>query len=327
MPSRSGVVAVALVSTAAACLFPDASSLSGDGGSEASAPDAPSDAPAADAETGADADAATDAGPVCDPSKPFTSVTAISELDDGDDQYKSTVTPDELEIWYGYTRIADGGKIQHVMHASRASRSAPFGAPALEPNLTTVSVDPAVSDDGLTLFYSALGSIGNWDLFVATRPARTAAFTTPAQLAGPIQSTAADVASFVAFDGALWMSSARSGTGDIWRTPPQGGGFGSPAFVASLSSPSDETGIALTHDGLWAYVTSTRTDVGNVGGYDVFLAHRATTADDFGPLVDQSDVSSAFGDRANWISWDNCRLYFDSNRNGSNDLFVATKSP
>jgi hypothetical protein len=41
-----------------------------------------------------------------------------------------------------------------------------------------------------------------------------------------------------------------------------------------------------------------------------------------------TELNTSSADRANWISWDNCRLYFESTRNGGqSDLFVATRTP
>jgi hypothetical protein len=100
--------------------------------------------------------------------------------------------------------------------------------------------------------------------------------------------------------------------------------------MTSLDSPTLEQGVVLTHDGLWAYVASDRTDLANAGSYDIFITHRSSaTTDDFVQPTTVTELNSAQYDRANWISWDNCRLYFESERNGvgNDDLFVATRTP
>ena len=312
MGSRPAILALALVS---ACLFPALDDLGGDAGS-------------GDAALDASVEAALDAGPVCDPSKPFTAITPITELDI-DDEYQPTLTSDELEIWFGETLHGDAGNTSEIMHATRTSIGAKFGTPVVEANIAPGDVDPAVSDDGLTLYYSKFGTVGDWDLFVATRPDRASAFGIGAQLPGAIQSTTAETASFVAFDGSLFFVSVRAGSDDVWRAAPEDGGFAAPAPVDSLNSPADEDGIVLTHDGLTAYVTSKRADLGAAGSDDIFVAHRASTADDFGALANETELNGSSAERAHWISRDDCRLYFESTRNRPSgaSLYVATKVP
>src|SRR5438105_5595412 len=127
---RSHLVIVFLLSPA--CLFPDLSALQGgDGGTDATADGAPTDAP-----LGQDAgDAGEAAAPTCDPSKPFSSIKPITELEDSDSHYKATLTPDELEIWYGTTHDTDAGSVQRIEHASRTSSTGTFATIAVEPNL------------------------------------------------------------------------------------------------------------------------------------------------------------------------------------------------
>lgn len=325
MTMRSRVFVIVLV-LAPACLFPDLSGLGGDGGTS----DAPSDSPVVtDASDAGDAgDAGEAAPPVCDPTKPFSSIQPITELDDSDSQYKATLTPDELEIWWGSTQATDAGNVQTIWHASRTSTSVAFTNKTLEASIAPGDVDPAVSDDGLALYYSKFGTIGNWDLFETTRGKRTDSFGGGFQLQGSIQSTTSDTASYVAFDQSLWFLSQRSGINHVWRAALADGGFGAPAHMASLDSPTTENGVVPTHDGLWAYTSSTRTDIANAGDYDMYLARRTSTStDDFATPTNVTEANSAKYDRPNWISWDNCRLYFESLRSGNSDLFVATKTP
>ena len=308
-----------LAALAPACFFPDLSALSGDAGES----DAPIDSPLE-----ANADAGEAGPPVCDPAKPFSSVTPITELDDLDAQYKAALSADELEIWWGSTTQTDAGSLFRIYHATRPSIGSAFANIALEGNIAPGDVDPALSDDGLTMVYSKFGTIGSWDLFETTRSKTTDAFGVGFQLQGPIQSTGPDTAAFFAFDGSLWFMSMRSGGNHVWRAVQSGGAFASPVFMASLASPANDDGIVLTHDGLWAYTASNRTDVTNTGDYDMYLAKRSSpTTDDFGVPANVTEANSAKYERPNWISWDNCRLYFESTRGASSDLYVATKTP
>lgn len=325
---RRAFAASIVVAALAGCLFPDLSGLDtsgGDGGKDVALDNiVPVDA----GDAGDAADAAT---PVCDPSKPFTSIKPIAELDDGNDQYKATLTPDELDIWYGFTQRLDGSNVVHILHASRAKTSDPFGTPTVEANISPGDVDPAVTDDGLGLYFSKFGTVGSWDLFLSTRLTRTDPFGTGAQLPLALQSSGPDTAAFVAFDRSLIFASARSGGNHIWQAPFVDGGLAAPVLVSSLSSSGsdNDSGAILTHDGLWAYVSSTRTDVTTMGSYDIFITHRASTTDGFGAFTNETELNTTGTERPNWISWDNCRLYFESaaGSGAQSDLFVASKVP
>jgi len=288
--------------------------------------DASTDANAMDATDATDAMDAMDAAAPCDPAKPFSSVAPIAELNDADDQYKATLTPDELDIWYGVTHPFDGGHVVEIMHASRTSRTAQFGAPVAVAT-TMDGIDPSVTDDGLGLYYAKYGTVGSWDLFETTRPTRQDAFGIGAQLPIALQSTSSETGPFVAFDQSLWFASDRSQATHLYRAPFVDGGLDAPSLVPSLNSNAQDTGVVLTHDGLWAYVNSTRTDLGSAGGLDIFVAHRATTADDFAGMTNVTELNTSGADRANWISRDNCRLYFQKTQTGTGDLYVATKLP
>jgi hypothetical protein len=324
---RRALAASIVVAALAGCLFPDLSGLDGSG-SDAHSDVAPDTSHPIDASGDVVSEAAT---PKCDPSKPFTSIKPITELNDADSQYKASLTQDELEIWYGFTHGSDGGNVVHVMHATRASISDPWGTPTIEANIASGDVDPAVSDDGLALYYCKFGTVGSWDLFQSTRVARTDPFGAGAQLPLFMQSSGPDTAPFVAFDKSLYFMSSRSGGNHVWQAPVADGGFATPVLVPSLSSTGSDAddGVVLTHDGLTAYVSSTRTDVTSAGGYDIFVTHRSTTADGFGPFTNETELNTPGYERANWISWDNCRLYFEqaTSTSAQSDLFVASKVP
>ncbi len=287
-----------------ACLFPDVSSLA--------TSDASSDAPPSG-----------DAG-VCDPNQPFTTLTPVDALNAGGlESFRATLTADELQVWYA---IRDAnGTTYHIMHATRTDRSAAFGASTLESAIDSLDpVDPTVSADGLTLVFSAIVA-NDGTLYRATRADTTSAFGAGTSL---LVGNGNETAGFLAFDGSLWFSYYQANN-DIFMSAPGAGGFVStPSIVAALSSPANDDAVTLTHDGLTAYVASTRTDLPNAGDDDIFVAHRTTTAESFGPLTNAIELNSAAVERTDWISADNCRLYFESKRvAGKARIYLATKSP
>src|SRR6185369_564415 len=84
--------------------------------------------------------------------------------------------------------------------------------------------------------------------------------------------------------------------------PPDGAGpcnptapFGTPTAVAELNSTADDDRLSLSPDELVAYFTSTR--AGGMGGYDIYMATRASKSQPFGSIVPVGGVNTASNDR------------------------------
>jgi Tol biopolymer transport system component len=60
-------------------------------------------------------------------------------------------------------------------------------------------------------------------------------------------------------------------------------------------------------------------------GLDIWVATRLDTTADFGNPRRIQELSKPGSDAPSWISPDNCRLYFASDREGDPDLFVASR--
>ena len=80
-----------------------------------------------------------------------------------------------------------------------------------------------------------------------------------------------------------------------------------PRLQAATSSTSTEFSPALSSDGLTLYFESDK--VGGAGGYDLYVATRATITDDFGPPINSGAVNSAGDDRAPTLTTDGLTLY------------------
>jgi hypothetical protein len=266
---------------------------------------------------------------LCDPAKPFTSLKVLNELDNVYDQGSVTLSEDENDIWYGLRISApDGGQNYYgIVHATRTSRSQPFGTPIDEPACGSGAADPSVTDDALSIYFVRWGTVGSVDLFLTSRPNRTAPFAGSIQLPGYLQSSKSEIAPLITSGRDLYFCSDRGGQFDVYRAANVDGGLAAPVVVSDLSSTADEYGVTLSRDGLWAYVTSARVDLGSAGDHDIFLAHRATVGDPFVGLTNQPELNSAVFDRANWLSADGCRLYMESTRGGDDDIYVAEKTP
>ncbi len=100
---------------------------------------------------------------------PLTGVVSAGEDDD------PSLTADMLEIYF--LRDAD------LWRAERTSVIAPWSAalPVSELNSATTELRPSVAGDGLTMYFGR-GTAGSYDIYVATRAARTAPWDPPALL-------------------------------------------------------------------------------------------------------------------------------------------------
>jgi hypothetical protein len=64
---------------------------------------------------------------------------------------------------------------------------------------------------------------------------------------------------------------------------------------------------------------------GGYGGYDIWMATRPDRYSPFGQVTNLAEINTASFDHAPFVSPDGLTLYFDSNRNGKNQLFRASR--
>src|SRR3989454_139580 len=108
--------------------------------------------------------------------------------------------------------------------------------------------------------------------------------------------------------------------------------FRSPGVdVTELNGPYRDTRTAIRRDGLEMFISSDATGrPGGVGGQDLWVATRATTADPWSNPVNLGPtVNSTAFDGAPALSFDGTTLYFFSARPGgfgANDLYVTTRT-
>src|SRR2546426_491173 len=108
--------------------------------------------------------------------------------------------------------------------------------------------------------------------------------------------------------------------------------FRSPGVdVTELNGPYRDTRTAIRRDGLELFISSDATGrSGGVGGQDLWVSTRATTADPWSAPVNLGPtVNSVSFDGAPALSFDGTTLYFFSARPGgvgANDLYVTTRT-
>ena len=292
--------------------------------------DAGTDAlPAADA-----ADAAEE--PPCDLTSPFGSPALVvgMDLNTSADEGTPRLAPDELTLYFWSNRAAsDGGTRPHVYLATRNVASDPFGAPSFLSTVNSAADDasPTVSADGLTLLFESdrldPPTTSEDALFIATRGSTAGAFLTPSLL----QTNgwpANEKTPYLRPDARVLYFSGGSGVlggQDIERAELESSGsFGAAAAVSEINSTADDYSPvvdALEQTIFWG---SDRTDEPTLGGFDIFVATRASTSVAYGGIANAgASVNSTGLDLPGWISPDGCRLYFESDRAGSRDLYVA----
>ncbi|HEX7843904.1 MAG TPA: hypothetical protein VF469_40795 [Kofleriaceae bacterium] len=266
--------------------------------------------------------------PRCDPSKPFGAPTPITEINSTSrDQGAELI--DDLTIIFGSDRNNTTG----LYMATRPSPTGPFGTPVAVAaiNAAGKATGPTLTADGLTMYYALIApGQTTGDMYVTTRPNKSAAFPAGTQVLGLNDPTFDDLDPFITADGsALYFDSARGGVAlDLYVAVRQGNGpFGTPQPLTNLNTNVVDGHPVLSHDGLTIYWSSTRTDGGAVGLTDIWMASRPSTAGAFGAPVRVPELSSTAGESVSWISPDSCMVLLQSDRAvaGNQDIYQAVR--
>src|SRR5437879_3233129 len=120
----------------------------------------------------------------------------------------------------------------------------------------------------------------------------------------------------------------RSVAADVMADAPEWGPWSTPINLGSLvNSPLDDNRPAISKDGLSLYITSGR--LGGFGGLDIWVSHRASLDDPWGPAQNLGPtVNSSVNDVAPAFSPDGHRMYFHSFRPGGcglADIYVSRR--
>lgn len=257
-------------------------------------------------------------------------------VNSGDNESGACVAPNGLSLYFSSARSGTLGGLD-LWVSQRPTLTAAWGAPQ---NLTILNTDavenfPALSADGKTMFYnsSGLGGFGGADIFMTTRtnPNDDFGWTAPVNL-GAVVNTADDEVGPGYFEdpangtAILYFTSNRPGGlgEDIYQsTRNADGAFNIPTNVAVLNSSSLDRGIIVRRDGLEIFFTSDRD--GGIGGRDIWVSTRASVSAAWNPPVNLAGINSNGSDQSPSLSADGSILYFSSSRDGSPDIYTATR--
>lgn len=236
-----------------------------------------------------------------------------------------TLTADLLEIFFTSER---DGIPADIFVATRSERDASFGPAERIDALSAPGVEtsPAVSADGLTLWFASdrAGGHGDLDIWVATRSAREAAWSVPVNL-DALNSSAKDIPRPIGQHARVMpMASDRNTRGYYevlfasrsQRSAP----FTAPVRVPEIAFPGQSTVDGfLSDDGLTLfYVTGPE-----FGPADLYVASRRSTSDPFERGVPLDDLNTPSDERDPWLSADGREFYFSSDRSGQYAIYVA----
>jgi len=245
------------------------------------------------------------------------------------DEYCVDVSDDGLCLVFSDSpfswRPGGRGNIDIWMSA-RETVDEPFG-PAVnvaELNTGYHEFSPTLSTDGLSIFFSSdrPGGRGDMDLWMATKPTKTALFGKPVNLGSPVNSGVGDFCPCLSADGLeLYFNSSRwggSGSCDLyvtkratpnssWRTPTNLG--------TRINSPRTEGNPQISADGLTLFYSSAKP--GGYGEEDLWVVTRASTSSAWGTAVNLGPTINTSTKETSISIWDQGRvMFFVSGRPG-----------
>lgn len=274
-------------------------------------------------------DSSTDAAlAACSATAVFKEPTRIAGLPEG--AIGIHLSADETKVTFHV-----GGQ-KSIYQATRPTRLDSFGTPmalALTIDQTDAGPDSGYSGPPSFTYASITGDDSR--IYVA---AASSIFTAPSSGAGfaPLQRLPQFTQNgfyffthpFIREDGSeLYVANTFFSVGDI-RVAPVNGGVVGDASVMDIGSVGRNRSFVVTADGLTGFYSTDRE--GDAGGpYQIWRVTRASTSLPFSgaaAVVELRAIGATGANDPTWISRDNCRLYFESNRSGTMNSYVAERA-
>lgn len=254
---------------------------------------------------------------------PFGVPTPIASLNSGQTDVDPSVTADGLQLFFNSNRSGNFDIYVSVRNAT----SEPWPAPVVVDSgiISTGSIEqnPAISADGLTLYFSRSN-----DIFQAQRATPLGVFGTPTAIA-ELNTGAIDTLSSISPDErTMTFFSGRSGGqggNDIYvaTRPDLASPWTSEPIPGQINTADAEADSFLSPDGLTLHFDSDRN--GGLTDYNIYVAQRADVSADFGApvLVDELNIGATNGD--SWLTADGKTIYFSSGSFLNLDIHEATR--
>jgi hypothetical protein len=294
---------------------------------------------------GGGTDAQADAGPRCDPSKPFASVQRLDGISTANDESGVWVSADELTAYVATAPL--GSSSTTIMKSTRASRDAAFSAPVTAPELVNVNANvisvssPSFTADGLVMAMArdAAGQASD-GIFVSIRATTNDVFPVPTFARTRASNINVLGDAFLVPGGeSLFMARVSATKYDLEEAPRDvkmiygDGGFVdysvAPNVVNVNDTTADDRHPVVSKDLLTLVFASNRAP-GAGENTDLYLSTRAGPAGVFTAPVRMSEpISSDAADSPGTLSDDGCALYFTSKRAGGFggwDVYVALRA-
>ena len=263
--------------------------------------------------------------PRCSPQALFGPGAPITELNSADNEAFARLSPDELTVYFTSDRLSASPKIFKATRASVASVFTGIG-PVPELDMASLFEDaPALAADGLTLFLQATdnNSVPR-NVYMATRLSTLTPFDAPVGLTN-LASPAHHPYALPPAGGLGRRFAFAGGTKDVGPFTTYEAGFpvaGVPPIVSIVSfaagSYSGFDAPVMTTDGKEFFGT----EQGNI-----WHATRPGPTGQFSTPVIVNELNDATQfELPDWISPDNCRLYYHQSTPSSGfQLFVASR--
>jgi hypothetical protein len=275
-----------------------------------------------------------ESGVRCQASDPFISHEIDDEFALDKNQFGGlTLSADGLEAFFSANAIGDPETLYRATRKHVSDRFGSIGMVLIDKKAPFVGGDPALSPDGLSLFYTFTVHIDSngdraTDIYLAKRKALDDALEGGAIVDGVSAPDRSEGDAFVSRDGkTLYFSSNGPGDYDLYYVPTdQLGLHVDPIPLRELNSTTaNEFAPVLSPDNLTIYFSSDRNHDFNL--VDVWYATRRYEGDGFGGAHHVDELQSTNREYPEAMSDDGCTLWYSSGYKGNGSLYVAKKMP
>ena len=264
-----------------------------------------------------DGGAAGDGGP----DTAFSAPVPLTELNSGMGEDDPSLTADLLEIYFSSSRSGS----QRVWRSVRAAATDPWPAPQMVTEVDGANINnPKISLDGLALIFSSTRApnLGGSDLWLATRPDRGSVFTF-ARI-DELATVDGDYEAYLVMPDALQLFYTHNPGGEpgLWYAsrPTPADLWSGPFELTNLNSPN--------YDGsTWVNATLTALMFNTERGTDrdIYYSTRAAPGDAWADPLPFAEINTSANESDPWLSPDGHTFVFVSDKDGSSQIYMATR--